>query len=156
MKEKDAINTFAENLRVIRARRLMTQKDFADFLGIQNSTLSSYESGTKFPSMGIALSICDKLDVSMDWLLGRKKNDDGIENILNTLANAMKKFNNRFRYIENGKIEVNNLYLQKFFERIQKTLNLYNDGLLDEDMLEACTEKAIAETLGSLEKEGWE
>lgn len=45
-----------------------TQDDFADFLGISKSNLSSYESGRRTPSDAVIQLICQKCNVNEEWL----------------------------------------------------------------------------------------
>lgn len=79
MNENNSMKIFGENLRIYRAKRNISQKDFANILGIQSSTLSNYESGNRFPSAKIALLIANTMNVSLDYLFGVNKRDDGIE-----------------------------------------------------------------------------
>lgn len=45
-----------------------TQDDFADFLGISKSNLSSYEAGRRTPSDAVIQLICQKCNVNEEWL----------------------------------------------------------------------------------------
>lgn len=45
-----------------------TQDDFAEFLGISKSNLSSYEAGRRTPSDAVIKLICEKCDVNEEWL----------------------------------------------------------------------------------------
>lgn len=45
-----------------------TQDDFADFLGISKSNLSSYEAGRRTPSDAVIQLICQKCNVNENWL----------------------------------------------------------------------------------------
>jgi transcriptional regulator with XRE-family HTH domain len=48
----------------------MNQKNFAEAIGIKQSTLSSYENGVVTPSNDVLLTIAKKFYVSLDWLFG--------------------------------------------------------------------------------------
>ena len=53
-----------------RIRQLsMTQKEFAEATGIQQSTISEWKKNKTNPSSDKILSICKALDVSPEWLL---------------------------------------------------------------------------------------
>ncbi len=46
----------------------MTQEEFADFLGISKSNLASYETGRRTPTDAVIGLICQKCNISEDWL----------------------------------------------------------------------------------------
>lgn len=50
----------------------MTQKEIADMLGINPSTISKYVRLDKYPSLDTFANLCDILDVSADDILGLK------------------------------------------------------------------------------------
>ena len=50
----------------------MTQKEIADKLGINPSTVSKYVCLDKYPSLDTFANLCDILDVSADDILGLK------------------------------------------------------------------------------------
>ena len=69
---KNAENIFGIRLKTLRKEiRKQTQIEFADFMGISQSTLSAYESGRNKPTLEMAILIADKCHVSIDWLCGR-------------------------------------------------------------------------------------
>lgn len=60
---KDRIHQLMESLH-------MTQKTFAEFLGISPASLSSIFNGRTNPSTGITMAIRSKIpDISLDWLM---------------------------------------------------------------------------------------
>lgn len=72
--EKNKDNIFGIRLKNLRQVIMkQTQKEFSDFIGIPQSTLSTYESGRNKPTLGMAISIANKCNVSIDWLCGREK-----------------------------------------------------------------------------------
>ena len=56
----------------IRASSL-TQKEIAEKLGINPSTVSKYMKQNKFPAIDTFANLCEILDVSADEILGLKK-----------------------------------------------------------------------------------
>lgn len=48
----------------------MSDKEFADFLGMKYVTVYQYITGRRFPSLSAAAQIADKCGVSIDWLVG--------------------------------------------------------------------------------------
>lgn len=61
---------FAERMRTERAKRDVTQDEMAEFLGIDRTAISQYESGSRTPTIDRAAIIAEKLGVSIDWLMG--------------------------------------------------------------------------------------
>lgn len=59
-----------ETIRRLREERGMTQKKFAQRIGIANSTVNLYETGERYPSLTTLVSISKVLGVTTDYLLG--------------------------------------------------------------------------------------
>ncbi|HEY6837126.1 MAG TPA: XRE family transcriptional regulator [Geobacteraceae bacterium] len=59
-----------KKIREIRLARGLTQKTFAQSLGIVQGFLSGIESGKKEPSPTLLYAICHKYNVPEDWLVG--------------------------------------------------------------------------------------
>ena len=60
-----------KRIKELREENDLNQKQLADILGIQNTTLSQYESGARTPSDDIKKAIADYFEVSLDYLMGR-------------------------------------------------------------------------------------
>lgn len=72
---------FADRLKELRAKLGLTQKDFAEKIGVTAAALSAYENNIKNPSISVAKRIADKYHVSIDWLCGltdKMSNNDEI------------------------------------------------------------------------------
>jgi transcriptional regulator with XRE-family HTH domain len=71
-------NLFAKRLRTLREKNKISQKDMAEFLGIPNTTYNRLEMGSRstLPDAETLNAIADKLDCSVDYLLGRVKHAD--------------------------------------------------------------------------------
>lgn len=61
---------FGNNLYFFRCRKLMTQVELAEAIGIRPPTVSGYETGNNEPSLEILCRLSNVLDVSTDCLLG--------------------------------------------------------------------------------------
>lgn len=61
---------FNENLKLVRERKGLSQKDMAENIGVAKSTYSLYESGNREPNVQTIKKIADTLNVSADELLG--------------------------------------------------------------------------------------
>lgn len=62
--------TIAESLKNERKKNGLSQKEFADKLGINARTYASYERGERDISTAVLLNICKVLNISSDKLLG--------------------------------------------------------------------------------------
>lgn len=63
--------TVSEQLKYLRSINKKTQKEFAEFLGIPQPSVSAYENGKNNPTIDINIEIADKCNVSLDWLAGK-------------------------------------------------------------------------------------
>lgn len=57
-------------LKALRTGRRLTQKQLSEQIGIAVSAISSYESGTRYPSYDVLISLARIFHVSTDYLLG--------------------------------------------------------------------------------------
>jgi transcriptional regulator with XRE-family HTH domain len=66
--KQNRLTDFRERLKLVRGNR--SQAAFSRFLGISRITVSNYESGDRLPDALNMRLICEKCNVSADWLLG--------------------------------------------------------------------------------------
>jgi len=59
-----------EQLEAIRRRRLLTQKELAEKVGVSWQTISEWERGNMQPRMKHVRALCAALDVTPEELLG--------------------------------------------------------------------------------------
>jgi transcriptional regulator with XRE-family HTH domain len=59
-----------EKLKSLRIEKKLTQKQVADRIGLAISAVSSYESGTRYPSYDSLVKLAHMFHVSTDYLLG--------------------------------------------------------------------------------------
>jgi len=65
------VNEFSSRLREVRKDTGMSQSEVASEIGVTKSAYANYEQGIREPSLKVLIAICDALDVSCDYLLGR-------------------------------------------------------------------------------------
>lgn len=92
----------ADSLKKVRKKSGLSQKEFADKLGINARTYASYERGERDISTAVLLNICKTLNVSSDELLGNdiqpssslKIGDSNSESLISDLPKKVvsKKF----------------------------------------------------------------
>lgn len=61
--------TFGGRLKYLLQNEKITQKDFADLIGITETTLSRWISGSRRPNTDMLYKICNSLNCSADYLL---------------------------------------------------------------------------------------
>ena len=74
MQESDLIisNVFPQRLKEIRIKRGLTQTELGKKVGVKQSTFTNWENGKREPNFEIVIKLADLLEVSVDWLFGRK------------------------------------------------------------------------------------
>ena len=84
---------------LLRSNTNMNQTEFADKIGVTQSTLSSYEKGNATPSLDVLISIATNFNVSTDWLLDLSKSEVNISSVAD-VANFFFQLNelNEIRY----------------------------------------------------------
>lgn len=87
--------TVSERLKYLRSINKKTQKEFAEFLGIPQPSMSAYENGKNNPTIDVLIDIADKCNVSLDWIAGRSDYTFGLSSmrdfVLFMYELAMKK-----------------------------------------------------------------
>ena len=64
----------AENIKKLRIQKHLTQKELGSKLGITTSTVASYESQDRLPSIAVLIKLSAEFNVSIEYLLGVNKN----------------------------------------------------------------------------------
>lgn len=54
---------------MLRISKELTQEEFANKIGVSRRLISKIENGTIVPSCEVIYNICDKFNISSDWLL---------------------------------------------------------------------------------------
>ena len=68
-------NTFARNIKNLRKELGLTQTELANKIYIIKSMISAYVKGTRMPSLDALISLSKTLNVSIDFLLGIKRDN---------------------------------------------------------------------------------
>lgn len=71
---------FGENLQNIRKKNHMSQEDLAELLGVSRQAVSKWELGEGYPEVDKLLTLSQKLNVSLDSLLGNEPAKPASEN----------------------------------------------------------------------------
>lgn len=63
--------TLGQRIKSLREKKGLNQKELAEILKVNNSTLSQYENDVRVPSDDIKLLLANYFNVTTDYLLGR-------------------------------------------------------------------------------------
>lgn len=88
-----------EKLKSLRLEKKLTQKQVADRIGLAISAVSSYESGSRYPSYEVLVQLARIFHVTTDYLLGMtdKRNinvtglDDGEIELISQLVDKLRQ-----------------------------------------------------------------
>lgn len=80
----EEIMEFYERLKSLRIQNRLTQKELGDKLGVSVVSVRCWETGTKSPSLSAIVSIAETFNVSIDYLVGVKKNHTQDKCLLNS------------------------------------------------------------------------
>ena len=88
------LTTFAKRMKQKRNEKQISLRELASKTGMSATTISSYERGTKSPSLNNIINIANYLDVSIDWLCGREEeeNPKNLKDIIEILLKLTKYF----------------------------------------------------------------
>ncbi len=64
------MSVFHERLKLLRNTNNIMQKDLAKMLNVSDRAFRNYESGTSEPTYDNLIILCNKFNVSADYLLG--------------------------------------------------------------------------------------
>ena len=78
--------SLAENIRILRKERKMTQEKLAEALGVTVGAVYKWESGQSLPELNLLVETADFFDTSVDALLGYKMNDNRLDSALERLT----------------------------------------------------------------------
>lgn len=65
------MTTFGERLKFLRSEKNLTQKQFAEIVGVNERSYQNYEINKSTPNYKVLLFLADFFDVSLDYLVGR-------------------------------------------------------------------------------------
>ncbi|MBR6358332.1 MAG: helix-turn-helix domain-containing protein [Lachnospiraceae bacterium] len=80
----------AENIRAFRKERNLTQEQLAEAMGVTTGAVHKWETGMATPEIGTIMELADFFDISVDVLLGYKKQDHKIDAIVERMSEYCK------------------------------------------------------------------
>lgn len=77
---------FADNLKLIRQERHISQENLAEIIGVSRQAVSKWEQGSGYPEMEKLLVLSKELNVSLDYLmLGEVKSTENNKTLSNNI-----------------------------------------------------------------------
>lgn len=77
---------FADNLKLIRQERHISQEELAEIIGVSRQAVSKWEQGSGYPEMEKLLALSKGLNVSLDYLmLGEIKSTENNKTLFNNI-----------------------------------------------------------------------
>jgi len=146
------LQVFSERLKILRNSLGITQKDFAEKIGVTAAALSSYENNLKNPSIAVAKRIAETFNVSIDWLCGLTNKK--------TSASKIRTYKELFEYLlllteceGNFYLELDNfggssivfadVSVRCFFQECGKMIRLLNEGSIDKEVYDFWLQKFL-------------
>lgn len=137
----------AKRIKELRKSLNLTQNEFGELINVAQTTLSSYENGSKTPNIDTLYNIAIKCNVSIDWICGisdiqKTKNFTSYSDIFRLMVNICKTIHinvdiqedyNNNEYIN---IEPINKKLNEFLYQWIKIKSIYDDKIIDENVYE--------------------
>ena len=130
----------SNNIKELRKLNKYTQKQLANILGVAQTTIANYEKGIRVPDAKMLQKIADIFNVSIDYLIGRKKvvNNDTKENeknyniYLNYLLNGDNKSANLYiRHLFDNGMDIEKIYFNIFEKTLREVGQLWETGKID-------------------------
>lgn len=84
-------NDLADRFRALRNKVNLSQKDFAQTIGVSQSVIAEIERGSREPSRSVLVAIAEKYQISLDWLLLGVGSGDVVQRKEDPEVEALKK-----------------------------------------------------------------
>lgn len=121
-------NYFCENLKYIRNSLNMSQKEIANYLKINPSSYSNYESGRREPGIDLLISISNFLNIEIDKLLTENffNNDEFLKDIEIKILKDDTDYNKK---IEDINLDLYKNILLELEKKKKKYLSIVNNEI---------------------------
>lgn len=158
------LSLFGHRVKQLRQELALSQRDFAEKIGVTASALSAYEKGQKNPSVNVAIEIATAYHISLDWLCGLKDVENKFEpdeytpfDLISALSGLIQlQSNGLLQSKENTEPVVDLLVvegpLQEFLYEASQIETLFLNGALSEKTYNLCIDELIANTAETLKQ----
>lgn len=140
------MSQFAENLRVLRKSRGLSQEKLAEAIGMKRGNIASYEKEIAEPSMDKLRRLATFFEVDLQTLVSGELEDDAFDADSVPTPNALKERTNQLRNLRNGRGKRAELEKQQAsIRKIIEGMRHYFDFKYSAHQLHTPTEKALAD-----------
>ena len=150
------LQIFSSILKHLRTSLNITQKEFADKIGVTAAALSAYENNQKNPSIAVAKRISQSFHISIDWLCGlsekmaideKPKNFSDVIQLLFLIEDSYLQIMPKAKFSITGKSKSALIFgdseMGDFIEEWEKMKDLHEKQLIDEDVYNLWKEKIL-------------
>lgn len=143
------LEIFANRIKQLRKSLSMTQKDFSEYIGVKQQTLSGYERGIMKPPLDIAKNIAEKCNISIDWLCGLSNNQSIIKESIWTYADIIEFcFADKVHIPSPSKaiLEIISKFtknMESFLKELEHMEKLKKENLIDQELFDLWLEKTL-------------
>ena len=148
------LQVFADRLKELRFKKNITQKDFAEKIGVTAAALSAYENNVKNPSIAVAKRIAEVFHVSIYWLCGLTDKESYSEqfetfsDIIQILFRIDSESPFTFSlevdpYSRKASIVFDSPKIVQFIKEWEKIRQVYGQKLIDNDVYALWQEKEL-------------
>lgn len=131
------LQIFSDRIKQLRNELNLTQRDFAEKIGVTAAALSAYENNQKNPSIAVAKKIAESFHVSIDWLCGLS-DDKGINGDMRTYSDiiaALIAIEKKIKITcDSSRIMMYNKKVSKFLGDWKGMINLHSNGTIDDNL----------------------
>ena len=121
------METIGERIKTLRKANDMTQKEFADHIGVSRSTLAGYETCKIEPSLNVIFSMANKFGISPSYFLRTMAiefpAEDTTDDILDKLDELMNLTSTRNIKVDNKIVEHDSDLSKLIYYELKKTRN---------------------------------
>lgn len=132
-----------DRIKKIRKEAGLTQKEFAERLGIKQNTVATYEMGRIGISDAIIISICREFNINEEWLrtgTGEMKGDNNLEErFLSNISNLKHTDDDTIIRWINAVAETNPAVLKEIEKFMRKIIGIEEDARFFESASLECT-----------------
>ena len=131
------LEIFTIRIKELRSSLGMTQRDFCEYIGVSQQSLSGYERGVMKPPLDVVTNIANICNVSIDWLCGlsdQKKQGGELESYSDLIDMFVKLEEYTKFKVSPATISIYDDILKYFFLDWSKMVKLYRDGTIDKKL----------------------
>lgn len=117
------MSVFSDRLKDTLRIKGFSQKNFASLIGVTTNSMSSYITGKVYPQIDVLMKMCDILDVSSDWLIGRSQPSETSDSSISNASDIGERIRSRL-----SELGLTQIALAKAVNLSRSAINLFVMG----------------------------